>query len=56
VARREITPNRLLRRFRPSPESVAAAAALQDPGPLLELQAERLPGVMSGRLLSVNVG
>jgi ferredoxin-NADP reductase/MOSC domain-containing protein YiiM/ferredoxin len=56
VARRETTPNRLLRLFRPSPESVAAAAALQDPGPLLELQAERLRGVMSGRLLSVNVG
>jgi ferredoxin-NADP reductase/MOSC domain-containing protein YiiM len=29
---------------------------MQDPGPLLELQAERLRGVMSGRLLSVNVG
>jgi ferredoxin-NADP reductase/MOSC domain-containing protein YiiM len=56
VTRHERTPNRLLGLFRPSSESVAAAAALQDLGPLLELQAERLRGAMSGRLLSVNVG
>jgi ferredoxin-NADP reductase/MOSC domain-containing protein YiiM len=48
----------LLRRLRLSPESLAAAAALHDPGPLLQMQATRLPvrGAMSGRLLSVNVG
>jgi ferredoxin-NADP reductase/MOSC domain-containing protein YiiM/ferredoxin len=47
----------LLHRLRPSPESVAAAAALQDPGPLLRLQAERRDrAAMTGRLLSVNVG
>jgi ferredoxin-NADP reductase/MOSC domain-containing protein YiiM len=56
VARHHRTSDTLLRRFRPSPESLAAAAALQDPGPLLELQTERVRDAMSGRLLSVNVG
>jgi hypothetical protein len=31
-----------VRRLRRSPESLAAAAALNDPGPLLQLEAERL--------------
>jgi ferredoxin-NADP reductase/MOSC domain-containing protein YiiM len=53
MARQHTTRNSLVRELRPSPESLAAAAALQDPGPLLELQAERL---RHGRLLSVNVG
>jgi ferredoxin-NADP reductase/MOSC domain-containing protein YiiM len=58
MARRHTTLNRLARLLRPAPESVAAAAALHDPGPLLQLQAERptARGAMSGRLLSVNVG
>jgi ferredoxin-NADP reductase/MOSC domain-containing protein YiiM/ferredoxin len=43
-------------RFRLSPEGVAAAAALNDPGLLLELESEKMRGAMSGRLLSVNVG
>jgi hypothetical protein len=34
--------NSLARRLRPSPESLAAAAALHDLSPLLQLQAERL--------------
>ena len=46
--------NSLGRWLRPSPESLAAAASLHDPGLLLELQAEQLRS--SGRLLSVNVG
>jgi ferredoxin-NADP reductase/MOSC domain-containing protein YiiM/ferredoxin len=45
-----------LRHFRPSPERFAHAAALHSPRPLLELQAERLRGAISGRLVSVNVG
>jgi ferredoxin-NADP reductase/MOSC domain-containing protein YiiM len=43
----------MARLFRFAPEDVAAAAATLDPGPLLQLEAERL---RHGRLLSVNVG
>jgi ferredoxin-NADP reductase/MOSC domain-containing protein YiiM len=53
MAHQHPTLNNLVHRLRPSPVSIAAGAALQDPGPLLQLQAERL---RHGRLLSVNVG
>jgi ferredoxin-NADP reductase/MOSC domain-containing protein YiiM len=56
MARQHAMLNSVVRRLRPSPEGGAAAAALQDPGPLLQLQAERVRGAMSGQLLSVNVG
>jgi hypothetical protein len=42
MARPTTTLNSLLRLLRPAPESLAAAAALRDPGPLLQLKAERL--------------
>jgi hypothetical protein len=39
MTRQHPTPSRLIRRLRPSPERFAAAAAVQDPGLLLRLQA-----------------
>ena len=39
MTRQHTTPRRLVRRLRPSPERFAAAAAAQDPGLLLQLQA-----------------
>jgi hypothetical protein len=45
MTREHLTPSSLLRRLGPSPESLAAAAALHDPGLLLRLQAERLHGM-----------
>ena len=39
MTRQHTTPRRLVRRLRPSPERFAAAAAVQDPGLLLQLQA-----------------
>jgi MOSC domain-containing protein YiiM len=69
MARQHPTLRGLVGRLRPSPEDVAAAAALYDPALLLRVQAERRHDVppesapdgprrpaMSGRLLSVNVG
>jgi hypothetical protein len=49
MARQDTTLDSLLRRLRLSPESLAAAAALHDPGPLLQLQAERLRRDRAGR-------
>jgi hypothetical protein len=40
MARQYPTPRSIVRRLRPSPENIAAAAALHDPGPLLRLQAD----------------
>jgi hypothetical protein len=42
MARQQPTPDRAIRRLGLSPHGFAAAAALHDPGPLLQLQAERL--------------
>src|SRR5215213_1716130 len=42
MTRQHATLNSLLRRRRLSPESLAAAAALHDPGPLLHVQGDRL--------------
>jgi hypothetical protein len=42
MVREHTTLNSLVRRLRLSPESLAAAAALHAPGPLLQLRAERL--------------
>jgi ferredoxin-NADP reductase/MOSC domain-containing protein YiiM len=69
MARRHPTHQGLVGRLRPSPEDVAAAAALDDPALLLRVQAQRLHDdppesapdalrrpAMSGRLVSVNVG
>jgi hypothetical protein len=39
MTRQHQTPRRLVRRLRPAPERFAAAAALQNPGLLLQLQA-----------------
>ena len=39
MTRQHPTPRRLVRRLRPAPERFAAAAALQNPGLLLQLQA-----------------
>jgi hypothetical protein len=39
MTRQHNTPRRLVRRLRPSPERFAAAAAAQDPGLMLRLQA-----------------
>ena len=42
MVRVHTTINSLVRRLRLSPESLAAAAAMHDPGSLLQLRAERL--------------
>jgi hypothetical protein len=49
MVRTHATPNNLVRRLRLSPESLTAAAALHDPGPLLQLEAERSPRARPGR-------
>jgi hypothetical protein len=41
MTRQHPTPRSLIRGLRPSPTGIAAAAAAQDPGPLLQLQAAR---------------
>ena len=67
MTREHPTAISIIRRLRPSPDRFAAAAALQDPSLLLQLRAAAargdaaardvaVPGAMSGRLLSVNVG
>jgi hypothetical protein len=43
MTRQHPTPRRLVRRLRPAPERFAAAAALQNPGLLLQLQAADEP-------------
>ena len=42
MVREHTTLKSLVRRLRPTPETFAAAAAVYDPGPLLQLLAERL--------------
>jgi len=44
MARQHPSPRGLFRWLRPSPEGLAAAAALYDPALLLRLRAERLQG------------
>ena len=45
MTRKHPTVHRIVRRLRPSPERIAAAAAVQDPNPLLQLRAAQMTGM-----------